>query len=669
MPQLVYTVGSEDTDRASVQVAISRLLDLFMRDFVLSWYVPYVGDDLELLRATQLSLELAIQELEARGKKIDYNQMLAEMLEALQLHFAHFNTARLQSGGYGVSGFGASDDALVQHYEAIDGGRHVHPAMHNAGQEHIYLLQVIETVMAALLSRGDHASVILTHVLTRITVKAAAEPTLDMYCDPDFLCEVIIMVLDTPGEADAGAGAAPEGGAATPADSGADTETSAAGRAAQGSGAAAPDDPALPQAHVPAQPRVAFNGANAFDVLPEYSVSVSTFQILAKFNHAEYYLHIRRENTPSSGSDNAPQSWSLYRRFREFLRLHRLLQNKYPEKMRRAKLPSNDSTAFSTNELDPANLEARRVQLDMYLQSLLGDTGLGQSYELCEFLSNHSTLFPNERQADLGGVVQIASKGLDKVTGLAKTVGKFGVSMLTRPFAGFKKPVRAPSTFKFVKRHRGKFSSTNPFHRYLLETATPTVVFPAPRLGSADQMKDANSKAKRDYGLAEIVLALGFDVFSLRETFVWRSACRPVLINVIAGAVDLYLRNELNEMLTYTAWEWNVNALAQIFWPDGVWQWAEVRKSPEQKARTKGEALEKIRRLFPPALRGLMGTERFEQGLCCALACIHFPRLNRNLILCVFEIVLSHLFPNLTTKPRAGQHASSSTSLPPPWDF
>ena len=79
-PQLVYTVGSSDTDRASVQVAISRLLDLFMRDFVLSWYVPYVSDDLELLRAAQLSLELATQELARPGiLGIDLYNRIAHM--------------------------------------------------------------------------------------------------------------------------------------------------------------------------------------------------------------------------------------------------------------------------------------------------------------------------------------------------------------------------------------------------------------------------------------------------------------------------------------------------------------------------------------------------------------------------------------------------------------
>ena len=41
----------------------------------------------------------AIKEIEARGKKIDYYRLSSEILETLQLHFSHFNTARLQSGG------------------------------------------------------------------------------------------------------------------------------------------------------------------------------------------------------------------------------------------------------------------------------------------------------------------------------------------------------------------------------------------------------------------------------------------------------------------------------------------------------------------------------------------------------------------------------------------
>ena len=59
------------------------------------------------------------------------------------------------------------------------------------------------------------------------------------------------------------------------------------------------------------------------------------------------------------------------------------------------------------------------MQLDMYLQSLLGAAGLGETYELCQFLSNDSTLFPvNERLQDqggvAGGVAGIAGKGIGR---------------------------------------------------------------------------------------------------------------------------------------------------------------------------------------------------------------------------------------------------------------
>ena len=50
-----------------------------------------------------------------------------------------------------------------------------------------------------------------------------------------------------------------------------------------------------------------------------------------------------------------------------------------------------------TKDLDPSKLEARRVQLDMYFQSVLADAGLGQSHEVLDFLDTVSSDY-NEGQ-------------------------------------------------------------------------------------------------------------------------------------------------------------------------------------------------------------------------------------------------------------------------------
>lgn len=94
--------------------------------------------------------------------------------------------------------------------------------------------------------------------------------------------------------------------------------------------------------------RIMVGGGDAFEVLPEYSVTVSSFQIGVE--RAEFLLRIERENGGDSVNSDYPRSWITYRTFKDFNKFHRILKNLYPLKMNRALLPSTTSTsAFSQN--------------------------------------------------------------------------------------------------------------------------------------------------------------------------------------------------------------------------------------------------------------------------------------------------------------------------------
>ena len=128
--------------------------------------------------------------------------------------------------------------------------------------------------------------------------------------------------------------------------------------------------------HTGARIMVSSGGADAFEVLPEYAVTVASFEV--GNDCAEFLLRVERENGGDSVNSEYPRSWVTPRTFRDFTKFHRTLKNLYPDKMKRqgVLLPSTTSTsAFSQNMLDPSKLEARRVQLDYYFQSVLSDVG------------------------------------------------------------------------------------------------------------------------------------------------------------------------------------------------------------------------------------------------------------------------------------------------------
>lgn len=360
--------------------------------------------------------------------------------------------------------------------------------------------------------------------------------------------------------------------------------------------------------------------------LPKYTVTVTRYQ--RKLHHAEYCLLIRRV---LGGVTTSATSWEITRRFREFYRLHKLLlsKTKFSTRMRTIQFPERTMT-FSVGDLTAAKLESRRCALDNYLQALCADWDLGTSYELCQFLSNNSVLFPNTRSADRTGVVH-------KVTRVATTfnrkVSEFAESTLK--VHQLRKGAMAPQELVFVRRDGNEGSEidgANPFRDYLRRVPhTPLTTLIVSGAGATQSEGDA---ARGLY--AALMLRLGFELIGYGDIQVTLPHMDRLLNNLVGGMLERFGRAEFDSYITEESWVTYVQSISR-----SIWVAEEPPRTTEAMAATKSQAFA-VLKMCCPDFGPVIDQHEVDEGLLCFLACFRSPRLNHHFFLKLLDVCLKH---------------------------
>jgi hypothetical protein len=181
--------------------------------------------------------------------------------------------------------------------------------------------------------------------------------------------------------------------------------------------------------------------------------------------------------------------------------------------------------------------------------------GLGQSHEVCEFMDASSKLYndenedirPWERNLPVVGIVAaLPRRGLKKGFGLVKSMVSGVGNMASRTFGGKRRQVlNAPTTMKFLKR-RNKEGTADPFQRFLSATDASHLTTTTPAMPAPIDAEAANAQHVPDYGFAELFVSLSTEIFGLRDTAVYTSSLRTLLVNLFGGCMDQFARQELD---------------------------------------------------------------------------------------------------------------------------
>lgn len=168
-----------------------KIIQLLMRDFVVSWYSDITGD-VEFPEDIQKILEHISLEINLRIQKIDLDEFIPEILALVLPYLEAVNEAGAVDYN-GVNVFDTSHEICLRTFEGNP--RVSHRALRGTGAETRYYRQAVDVLLqCAVPVEYGNCDMAFTFV-REILVRNVVEPVIDLLCDPSFLNEAIPIVL------------------------------------------------------------------------------------------------------------------------------------------------------------------------------------------------------------------------------------------------------------------------------------------------------------------------------------------------------------------------------------------------------------------------------------------------------------------------------------------
>ena len=168
-----------------------KIVQLLMRDFVVSWYSDVTGD-VEFPEDVQKILEHVALEVNIRLQKIDLDEIVPEILSLVLPYLEAVNEAG-DVDYNGVNVFDTSNEKCLRTFEGNP--RVSHRALRSPGGETRYYRQAVDVLLQSVLPTEYVSCDVACMFVREILVRNVVEPVLDLLCDPDFLNESIPIVL------------------------------------------------------------------------------------------------------------------------------------------------------------------------------------------------------------------------------------------------------------------------------------------------------------------------------------------------------------------------------------------------------------------------------------------------------------------------------------------
>eukprot|EP00730_Choanoeca_flexa_P003337 TRINITY_DN11371_c0_g1_i3.p1 TRINITY_DN11371_c0_g1~~TRINITY_DN11371_c0_g1_i3.p1 ORF type:complete len:779 (+),score=149.00 TRINITY_DN11371_c0_g1_i3:130-2466(+) len=654
---------------------LEQLMPLVIRDFVRSWYELNVGDDEAVPELAQDMLLDLTHNLMERAAALDRSAVTMELVEVAETHFRR--VLRCQAVAANEAELAALfqeptfDPVTVQAcHHAANPDVNVRRGYFAALADHLLLMSAPQDLMVSPLARK---------VLTNTIATCLFNPTLVTLSDPDYIRQCLVLIIEPMVTGDALATKANDSHtghderdnagqndrhASMSSSSTSDTfysddnydnfsthddngdqndhdQPAVNGRPT--SAAAFPaEDAVRPKPntrHMDAESIFSLNIAAGERPIYQFSLHLSRYHKLK--NHAEYEIEVWQVvDEDSADSTPSVDPWHVLRRYRDFARLHEQLRRAYPQASRGLILPSRALKQAFVSRLDDDLLEDRSRQLDAYLQDIIA-AGLGASPELRDFLTSTTGHFSEESRARQPWQVQrAAAAGLGTLTKALRKITAKPMSMVMRSLRGAQtgqEEAEDATNVIFVPRQLSPLDAGLPFETFLKHHTSVANEEPMLSLASA---VESSTSLKVSHPLVGVFLqAFGTD---LNSSSFWKST-----LIVAGGAIDGFVDDCLDALLTDYSLATYLELLRDAFWVDGVFQEEPVVRSQAEQVATRDELAKLLDLLLPSVLPLIMGKRTYHEGVTRTIAAVDSEMLNTHLILNLLDTTVARL----TTAP------------------
>lgn len=191
-PQAVVEEDSERIEPAKAcHKEAQKMVQLIMKDFILTWYAK-VTSDTEFPEDVERILEHLALEVNVRLQKVNYQEVVVELLELILPYLEVLNEAGIRSYS-GVELFDVTTEMCVKQFEANP--KVAHYAMKSAQQEKRHYRQALDALIQCAFPPEYAKCDVACTLVREVLIANIIEPLFGLLCDPAFLYEAIPLVL------------------------------------------------------------------------------------------------------------------------------------------------------------------------------------------------------------------------------------------------------------------------------------------------------------------------------------------------------------------------------------------------------------------------------------------------------------------------------------------
>ncbi|KZT58373.1 hypothetical protein CALCODRAFT_495105 [Calocera cornea HHB12733] len=333
----------------------------------------------------------------------------------------------------------------------------------------------------------------------------------------------------------------------------------------------------------------------------------------------KYAIQVQQLEEDGDG-EGSSSGWVTARRYSEFWALQQRLREKFPE-VRHLELPAKKLV----NTIS-AVVDARRVALEKYLQTLLSYPTVCASEDLRAFLSRSPKYTPTSSSSP--HTASRAASFLSQPTDFMRSLTRLTSSIADDIFMG-------PSMLDvLIQRLTQQAKSEEELGK----------------LTEAEGLRGLEGESG-GAGFAGPICDLILSIFELNDRNNWlrRQAVVIILQQVLGSTIERKLRDTLNANLEEPKLVAYVEKLHEIAFPGGRFRQSNPPRTADQKARTRDEANRKLSALMPDLFSNMIGRSNARRGARRMFAVLQNQRLNRHIIYTIMDEVFFALFPDLVT--------------------
>ncbi|KAL3879426.1 hypothetical protein ACJMK2_031724 [Sinanodonta woodiana] len=165
----------------NMDLAIQEVLNLIIRDFVLSWFQDLSRDQETMLTSLKADIWQVITALSTSFSKLDLVKLVTN--DAVNRLNTHFRDIRLATKRRNKEA-GANPTFVL------------HPWLKSDEDEEAFIRKVSETLLLLLLPKTYIECPPILHLLREIVTTKVLKPTVDLICDPDYINQKLIGYIE-----------------------------------------------------------------------------------------------------------------------------------------------------------------------------------------------------------------------------------------------------------------------------------------------------------------------------------------------------------------------------------------------------------------------------------------------------------------------------------------